>query len=58
MATLKVALQHDFNVVIILSTVIYLIKKFKLKIDLKSCILKNLKNSQNLYAFFKNQWQP
>ena len=46
--TFKVALQYLFNVVILLNTVINLKLNFRLKIDLKMFIFKDLKrNSEN-----------
>ena len=40
--TFKVALQYLYNVVILLKTVLNLKLSFKLKIDPKTCTLKNL----------------
>ena len=55
----EVALQYLFNVFILYNIISYLKLNFKLKIDLKMCILKNLEEILKTWRkFAKNIWQP
>ena len=48
----KVALQYLFNVFILFNTVSYLKHNYKLKIDPKLCILKNLEEIWKTWKIF------